>query len=483
MKLSELIYEGEYLSCDTDLDDTVEGVFVHAEDLCDGGVLIIPSDNRDVNIALLKAAPKVVICGANTVLPHNIPTIRVENPRIAYANVFYRHSGFNASGITMIGVTGTNGKTTTATLIEQILTECGTEVGFIGTGRIAIRGRDITPSSYSMTTPDPHLLYPVLRRMKDEGCHAIVMEVSSHALSLSKLAPLRFDYGIFTNMSAEHLDFHRNMESYYQAKKRLFDISGCGIFNIDEPYSRRAMNEYAGHKISVGIVYKADVWATIIESRDLLGTEYIYCDGDSSFKVSLPLPGSYNVYNSLMAAAVCIDMGCKPREVKAILSSAQPPSGRYEVIKNKITVIIDYAHTPEAFECVLREIAKAKKDSRLTVLFGCGGDRDKKKRPKMAAIAERYADKIIVTSDNSRTENPKSIICDIISGFSGGGYEVCENRGEAIRQAILSSEEHDIIAIIGKGPERYNIDSHGYHPFDEREIIYSSIRERYGDEA
>ena len=479
MKLSELIFEGEYLSCDTDLDDTVEGVFVHAEDLCDGGVLIIPSDNRDVNIALLKAAPKVVICGANTVLPHNIPTLRVENPRIAYANVFYRHSGFNASGITMIGVTGTNGKTTTATLIEQILTECGTEVGFIGTGRIAIRGRDITPSSYSMTTPDPHLLYPVLRRMKDEGCHAIVMEVSSHALSLSKLAPLRFDYGIFTNMSAEHLDFHRNMESYYQAKKRLFDISGCGIFNIDEPYSRRAMNECAGRKISVGIVYKANVWATIIESRDLLGTEYIYCDGDSSFKVSLPLPGSYNVYNSLMAAAVCIDMGCKPREVKAILSSAQPPSGRYEVIKNKITVIIDYAHTPYALENILKDINSIQKaDQKLTVVFGCGGERDAEKRPAMAKIAERYADYTYVTADNSRNENTLDIIDDIIKGFEGNLYEIIPDRKNAIRYAIISAGVGDIVAIIGKGSEKYNIDKNGCQPFNENEIIKEAIRDR-----
>jgi UDP-N-acetylmuramoyl-L-alanyl-D-glutamate--2,6-diaminopimelate ligase len=329
-----------------------------------------------------------------------------------------------------------------------------------------------------MTTPDPPLLYNSIKQMVEYGCEYIVMEVSSHALALSKLEPLKFDVAIFTNISPEHLDFHGDMNSYFAAKYSLLKKSKCVIINIDDEYGRKAQNEYEGKKITVGVLWRADVWASNVDDHGFDGISYTYHGDGFSFKMRMPIPGKYNVYNSMLAAAACIELGCKPCEVKEKLATFSGVEGRYEIINDKIMVIIDYAHTYFAFESFLASLSANKNGRRLTVVFGCGGNRDKAKRPLMAKVAEKYADRIILTADNSRKESTKDIISDIIRGFEKGSYEIKEDRTDAIRTAILESKDGEIVALIGKGPEKYNIDSLGYHYFSEKDIIFSALDER-----
>jgi UDP-N-acetylmuramoyl-L-alanyl-D-glutamate--2,6-diaminopimelate ligase len=314
--------------------------------------------------------------------------------------------------------------------------------------------------------------------MEEEGCFAVVMEVSSHALALNKIDAIPFDYGVLTNLSSEHMDFHESLEDYYLTKKRLFELAKVSVFNVDDGYGRRAYKECLGKKISVGALFRGDVYASGITDRGFEGIGYLYHGRNFSFRMNLKTPGIYNVYNSLLAIAVATDLGEAPCRVKEALASFSGIDGRYEIIKDEITVIIDYAHTTAAFECILKSIRSAIGNKTLTVIFGAGGERDRTKRPKMASIAEKFADKIIVTEDNSRGEAPMEIITDIIKGFREKSYRIAIDRKKAIKEAILSASKDEVIAIIGKGCEKYNIDKSGYHRFDEKEIIELSLKER-----
>lgn len=480
MKISDIIYREEYILCEIDENTEFKRLILNLDDIQLGDILIIPNSEKTPNLENKKKLPLAIICDANTILPENIPAIRVSNPRLAMALAFYRYESPRLENIRIIGVTGTNGKTSTATMIYNVLSEAGYKTGFMGTGKIVIDKKDITDEDYSMTTPDPPLLYKSLRRMAEEGCDVIVMEVSSHALALNKLAPIKFDIGVFTNLSSEHLDFHKSMDMYFKAKMELFNLCELAIINIDDKYGRLAFDLCDTRKISAGILWRGNVWATNIKNNGFDGIEYLFHGDSYSFKMKLPLPGVYNAYNSMLAAAVCIEMGVKPCQVKEIMSRLSPVPGRYEIINDRISVIIDYAHTSAAFRNIMSELSKARGGNKLTVVFGCGGNRDKAKRSIMAKIAEEYADRIIVTSDNSRSEDPKDIISDIIRGFDRGNYEIREDRTTAINTAITQAEDGDIVAIIGKGAEKYNIDKTGYHPFDEKEIISKALAKRNG---
>ena len=478
MKICDIISREEYILSEVDDNLDFNRIITTPDDIKEGDLLIIPNDKKVPDFSKANAAPVAVICSQNAILPDNITRILVKNPRVALSYACFRYEKCNPESMKFIAVTGTNGKTTTATLIKSILSKVGYKVGFIGTGKIEIGDNDITPDNYSMTTPDPSLLYHSISEMKRHGCNAVVMEASSHSLALDKLAPIEFDYAVFTNLSPEHLDFHGDMDNYFKAKMKLITKSKCSIINIDDEYGMKAYNLCESRKISAGILWRGDVWANNITNLGFNGISYTYHGMDFSFKMQLPLPGRYNAYNSMLAAALCIDMGCKPCDVKTILANAISAPGRYEVINNKISVIIDYAHTSAAFKSILGELSSIKGKRRLTVVFGCGGDRDKLKRPEMAKISEQYADRIILTADNSRNESTRDIIADIIKGFERGSYEIKENREDAIHSAIMGAKDGDIVAIIGKGPEKYNIDKNGYNPFDEREIIDKALKKR-----
>ncbi len=478
MKISDIINREEFIISDVSSEIEFDKLTTDLNQVSKEDILIIPNSKKYDSIITPSNTPIAVICDKNAILPQNIHRILVENSRLATANAYCRFERFTPEGMKIIGVTGTNGKTTTASLIKNILSDVGYKTGFIGTGKISIGDEIINEPNYSMTTPDPPLLYRTLKQMQMQGCDAVVMEVSSHALALEKVAPLTFDYAVFTNLSPEHTDFHRDIDNYFNAKFRLFNKSRCSIFNIDDEYGKKAYSRCEGKKISAGILWRGDVWANNVEGLGFDGLKYTYSTNKFSFKIHLQIPGMYNVYNSILAATTCIEMGCKPCEVKKALCNCEAVDGRFEIINDKISVIIDYAHTSEAFSAILSELHSIKGNRRLTVVFGCGGDRDRAKRPRMAEIAEKYADRVIITQDNSRNESAKDIISDIIRGFKRGSYEIKEDREEAIKAAILSANDSDLVAIIGKGPEKYNIDKNGYHPFDERQIIRCALKER-----
>ena len=477
MKICDIIFNDEYIHSDIDIESEFNSLTTRASETCKNDILFIPN-SLNCDISKCATPPLAVICDPNLSLPSGYRAIRVTNPRLAMARAFYRYNHPNLENIKLIGITGTNGKGGTAEFIKTVLMNSGYKVGLIGTGKIEIMGDVISNKYYSMTTPDPDLLYRTLAKMANENCDVIIMEVSSHALSLDKLEPLVFDYGVFTNLSREHMDFHGDMKNYFSSKAKLFSMCKCGVFNIDDEYGRRAYELCKQRRISVGILWKGDVWANNIENNGLKGINYTYHQENLSFKMLLGTAGIYNAYNSMLAAAVCIDMGCRPCEVKRILGEIKSLPGRFEIINDEISVIIDYAHTDVAFKSVMRELSAIKSNNKLTVIFGCGGNRDKEKRSRMARIAEKYADRIIVTSDNSRNENAKSIISDIVSGFEENRYIVVEDRREAIRTAILSASDRDIVAVIGKGCEKYYIDQSGYHDYSELETINHALAER-----
>ena len=413
----------------------------------------------------------------------DVPIVYTDSVRRAYAEAYCRFCGLAESKMKLVAVTGTNGKTTTATMLAAILRHQRRKVGFIGTGRILSDGKAIASPYYSMTTPDPAILYPALKRMREDGCEAVIMEASSHALALEKLAPLHFDAAIFTNLSEEHLDFHRDMEEYYQAKARLFKMTETAFINTDDPYGKRLYRECTCQKVSIGALYEADIMAKSILGDGGTGASYIYKTAGPTFSVKLALSGTYQVYNSMLALAAAIWLGVPPCQARRAIESIRRVPGRLErITESRVKVYLDYAHTPEALRSSLTDIRKGlSRHQRLWLVFGCGGERDRKKRPEMARIAESLADRVILTLDNCRAESPMQILHDTVQGFAGiRSVRIISNREKAIRHALLAMDEKDTLIIAGKGHESYSIDKDGYHPFDERKIVLDALKERKG---
>lgn len=485
MNLHEIIYSNEYKSDFPVKDIKIDNISTSPDNI-DAKTLfvIIKSINFDVNKIIeyvISKRPAAIICYKDSVIEStDVPILKTKDTRRLLPFLYSRFYRIDYSKMKFAAVTGTNGKTTTATMLLHILSSSGRKVGFIGTGKIIVDGKQVNDSRYSMTTPDPSLLYAVIKDMEVCGCDTVVMEVSSHALYFDKVLPIPFEVAIFTNLSPEHMDFHKNMESYYKTKLKLFSQAKIGIFNMDNEYTCRAEKEVLCKKHSIGIINNAETFARDIIQNGLYGSEYIFCEANRLFKVKLSLGGGYNIYNSMLAIKAALVLGIKPCDAKNAISNLHSIDGRLEIISNAPTVIIDYAHTEDALLNVLKTIYSSKIiGQKLTVVFGCGGDRDTFKRPRMAAIAEKYSDFVIVTTDNSRTEPETKIIKDILRGFSyQKKHKVISSRKDAIEYAVINADVSDIVIIIGKGHERYNIDRNGYHSFDERIIIKNAIDKR-----
>lgn len=488
MLFSELLYDDEY-TCDGAIGNMqVERISSSTEDMQTGDLFVlikgINFDTGKIIDYILAKGPVAIVCDRDRAISASVPVIRVADARRALAFIYSRYYGICYDRMRFIAVTGTNGKTTTATMIKAILQHSGMKVGFIGTGKIEIANELISGNNYSMTTPDPKLLYSTIKRMENEGCGAVVMEVSSHALALGKVAPIPFYTAAFTNLSEEHLDFHTDISDYYKTKCKLFYQCKNGVFNADDEYSAKAMTELRGvcRIHSVGVLWDADAMARDVALEGFNGSTYIYREPNLIFKVYLNMPGNYNVYNSLLAIKCALVSGASPSSAREAIKELCGVEGRFEIIREEIEVIIDYAHTPKAFENLLKTVNSFKKQGQKVVtVFGCGGERDKEKRPKMARISERFSDFSIVTTDNSRGEREGDIIADILSGFERTeGRKVISTRSAAITSAILNADDGDIVVVLGKGHERYNIDRSGYHEFNEREIIKSALERRSG---
>lgn len=426
-------------------------------------------DGHDYALSAQEKGAVVIIC-EREIEGVSVPCIRVKDARIAFSQIASNFYGNPSKNLKIIGVTGTNGKTTVTHLIKEILDHAGKKTGLIGTTHNMI-GEKIMRAS--MTTPDPMDFHQLLKEMVEEKCEYVIMEVSSHALALNKLFGCNFEIGSFTNLTQDHLDFHKTMEEYFAAKAKLFAMSKKGAVNADDSYGIQLLNQGRCDCLSFGMGENCDVRAVDV-SFEATGIRFTCVTGKESSKIKLRIPGSFSVYNALTAISVCLQLGMSLNEIADGLAIAHGVKGRVEVVPTDrdFTILIDYAHTPDALENVLATIRRFA-TGRIVVLFGCGGDRDKTKRPIMGRIAMDGADSCIITSDNPRSEPPMEIIKDILSGIKGGEekYIVIENRFEAIKYAIAHAQKDDIILLAGKGHETYQILMDKTIDFDERKVI------------
>lgn len=429
-------------------------------------------------------APQAVESGAaallvERVLDLDVPQVVVEDVRLASSYVAAQFHGNPARKMRMIGITGTKGKTTTSFLIKSILEEAGKKVGLIGTVCSMI-GEETIPAK--LTTPDPVDTQAMLARMADAGVEVVIMEVSAHALALDRLAGIEFDVGAFSNFSQDHLDFFDTMERYFACKMRFFDpqMSRRIVYNVDDDHVAEGMEALGREALRIGIREGSDIYANDIEINEC-GTNFLMT-WHKHFRVSiaLKLAGIFNVYNALMAAGICIELGVTPEEIRRGLEDVRAVPGRIELLETgtPYRVILDYAHSPDSLENVLRAVRQTAK-GRMIALFGCGGNRDSAKRPLMGEIAGELADFCILTSDNPRSEDPMEILSGIEEGIRGTGceYVVIENRREAIKYALMNAAPSDVVILAGKGHETYQEIKGVRYPFNEKIVVADLLRE------
>jgi UDP-N-acetylmuramoyl-L-alanyl-D-glutamate--2,6-diaminopimelate ligase len=373
----------------------------------------------------------------------------------------------------MIGVTGTNGKTTVTTLIKSILeTATGKKAGLIGTNQNMIGGEVIKTEH---TTPESRDLQELLFQMAQAGCSYAVMEVSSHSLVLARVASITYEVGVFTNLTQDHLDFHQTMEQYLLAKARLFQASKTAVVNLDDPAGETMLAAAAGQVITYAVKSKQAMLKADNIRLEPGSVSFDMLFSGASVPVKLAIPAMFSVYNALAAAGCCFALGLDLDIVADALRRCEGVKGRVETVPTpgaQFTVIIDYAHTPDALKNILQS-ARGYARGRVVVLFGCGGDRDRTKRPQMGKIASDLADFVVVTTDNPRTEQPEAIIHDILSGMteSRTPHKVIADRREAIRWAMENAEKDDLLILAGKGHETYHIVGKVKNHMDEREIV------------
>jgi len=400
-----------------------------------------------------------------------LPSLAVREGRRGAALAAAVAYGEPARKLRLLGVTGTNGKTTTTSIIRHLFDDGHGSSASIGTLGILLGSEGaVLPGGSGLTTPGPVELQRVLRELTDQRVHTVAMEVSSHSLDQRRVDGLEFDVVVFTNLTRDHLDYHGTMEKYLQAKALLLDYQkrdGAAVINADAE-EWRALRLRA-RPITFGVRAPADIRAENIRFTSE-GSEWTLVTPRGKADAKLPLIGDVNVENALAGAASAFALGQSANVIAERLSSVPQVAGRLEIISTRPTVLRDYAHTPDALERSLRT-ARAFTRGKLIVVFGCGGDRDKGKRPLMGEIAERGANCAIVTSDNPRTEDPDAIIDDIEAGMRGSGHERVTDRLTAIRRAIEIAEEGDIVLLAGKGHETYQIRGTTSYPFDEKEIV------------
>lgn len=383
----------------------------------------------------------------------------------------------------MIGVTGTNGKTSTTYMLRSIFEAAGKNVGVIGTIQITWAGKSV---DMGMTTPDPERLFGTLARMRDDGVEYVFMEVSSHSLCLGRVAPIHYTASAYTNLTPEHLDFHKTMEEYAAAKEILFTKSDLGVFCTDDDYVKAAAEKKLCKSYTVSTKHDADYTATNVAYESMDGVSYTLVTPDGrSLQVTCPIAGRFTVNNTLGAIVLSLLLGIDETTVLSAIASMGGVPGRIERATPPslpFSAVIDYAHTPDALENVINALLHSRRaGQKLTVLFGCGGDRDKTKRPVMGEIATRLADHTIITSDNSRSEEPEDIIRDILAGIHPEKpHTVIVDRRDAIAYAVANAVEGEIILIAGKGHENYEIKKDGKHPFSEKDEVSKAVRKRFG---
>ena len=431
------------------------------------------SDGHDFAPDAVERGAVALVC--ERPLDLGVPEVIVEDARAAMGPAAVRFYGDPTAELDVVGVTGTNGKTTTAFLVRHLLEAGGRACGLLGTVKRVVAGRE---EEVERTTPEAIDLQATFRAMLDGGDRACAMEVSSHALELGRVDGIHFACRVFTNLTQDHLDFHRTMEAYYAAKRRLFEPPGISIVNADDVYGRRIAAEV--DCATFAIDREANYRALDVDF-DLMGSRFRCRLPDGELLLASPLPGLFNVQNVLAAVAAAHSLGVPGETIAAALPLFGRVPGRFEPVDEgqDFGVLVDYAHTPEALENVLRA-ARPLTEGRLHVVFGAGGDRDRGKRPLMGDAARRLADRVLVTSDNPRSEAPDAIVDAIMEG-AGEGAERVTDRRRAIALAIESAGPGDVVVIAGKGHEQgQEFEDGRKEPFDDVEVAREALRARAG---
>lgn len=447
--------------------------------------------------AIGRGAAAVVVDGTyDGEISREVPVIVAEDTRHAAAMLYDAWYDHPSKKLKIIAVTGTNGKTSVTYMLRAIFEGAMHKCGLVGTVDCYSAGKKLNIRSENplanMTTPDPEELYRMLAVMAEDGVEYVFMEATSHALALRKLDALQFEAAVFTNLTPEHLDFHGNMENYFLAKSRLFSMCKTAILNVDDIYGKKlAQTVKCPAYTCTAHGAEADFAAMCINDCGVDGSEYALVSRNLRFTVRTPIPGAFSVINTLEAATCASVLGISPSVIMTSLGSLAGVAGRIERVRlgaiTDFSVFIDYAHTPDALSNLLSTARGIKRQGqRVVLVFGCGGDRDKSKRPVMGKIAAELADFCIVTSDNSRSETPMDIICDIITEMDGADTIIIPDRARAIDFAIREAHDGDIILLAGKGHEEYEINKDGKHPFSERKLAmeaalrYHSAKESGG---
>lgn len=480
MKLRELLQGVAVIEATADLNMEIGSVAYDSRKVQQGGLFVavcgFTSDgNRFIPMAQEKGALAVVTAKRPV---EAVPYVLVESDRLALAQISANFYGHPAEAMTMVGITGTNGKTSATLLLKHILeTAAGAKVGLIGTMENRI-GNEVI--STERTTPESLELQALFARMRDAGCTHVVMEVSSHALVLDRVGGVHYNVAAFTNLTEDHLDFHKTMDAYCDAKAELFRRCDRAVINMDDAYAPRILEKADCPVLTVSQREDAGLCAKDIELLST-GVRFTAVSGQQTAQVSLGIPGGFTVYNALTALGAALQLGVSLAQAAQTLATAEGVKGRVEVVPTPgkpYTVLIDYAHTPDGLENVLKAV-KGFCRGRVIAVFGCGGDRDPMKRPIMGKIGAEMADIAIITSDNPRTEKPMKIISDILAGIpeEKKNVEVIENRPFAIRHAMDIAEKDDIIVLAGKGHETYQEICGVKHHLDEREVVAAYLAE------
>ena len=480
MKIQKLLQGISLVETNVDMDTQVSAVYYDSRQVTPGSLFVAVSGfaadgNRFIPMALEKGAVAVVTARKPE---GEIPYILVENDRLALAMLGVNFYGAPARSMTMIGITGTNGKTSTTLLLKHVLEQTRqAKVGLVGT-MFNLIGQEEIPTE--RTTPESLELQGLFARMRDAGCTYGVMEVSSHAIALERVGGVRYDVAAFTNLTEDHLDFHKTMENYCDTKAELFARCDKAVVNGDDPWFDRATAKATCPVLTTSVQDKGELNARDVE---LLpdGVRFTVCYEEQKLPVRLGIPGKFTVYNALTVLGIALQLGIGLEEAVDALATAPGVKGRVEVVPTPgkpYTVLIDYAHTPDGLENVLSSV-RSYCQGRLIAVFGCGGDRDPIKRPIMGRIGTQLADLAIITSDNPRTEDPMAIIRDICVGAdeTGKTYKVICDRRKAIEYALTIVGKKDIIILAGKGHETYQEINHVKYHLDEREEVARILAE------
>jgi UDP-N-acetylmuramoyl-L-alanyl-D-glutamate--2,6-diaminopimelate ligase len=486
MHLGDLIQKLTVKTVQGSIDREITGIRYDSRRVVPGDLFVaVKGFVSDGHAFMEQAVEKgaVAVVGEQPGISQRAAWIIVPDSRAALAQLAASYFGFPSRKLRMIGVTGTNGKSTTTFLIRHLLESANQSTGLIGTVQYEVGERRLPALR---TTPESLDLQELLSQCVDAGCRNVVMEVASHALSLGRVNEINFDVGIFTNLTQDHLDFHGSMKNYFDAKATLFDRMrqnrgkvAKAVINIDDPYGQQLIARY-GRELPVvtyGMGARAEFRASDF-TVEMNGTSYRLDAKERSYLVRLPLIGRFNIYNSLAALAAAHAVGLDTRSAVLALAKAPQVPGRLEAVpaKRKFQVFVDYAHTDDA----LMNVVKTCRDlnpARLILVFGCGGNRDKTKRPLMGAVADKLADHSIITSDNPRKEDPEAIIREVESGFKHKNYEKIVDRKEAISRAIAMAQPRDIVLIAGKGHEKYQEFSDHTVPFDDVDFAARALEE------